>query len=146
MLWQGPSFNPEYPTNDPFIKMHGHKLYKYALQRVPEVVKMSIDKAGLSIDDIDKVLIHQANGKMDAAILNNLLRLYGKDALEDSESLMPMSISWLGNSSVATVPTLLDLIWKNQMEGHSFAPGSNIVLASVGAGMNINSIVYRFPE
>lgn len=146
MLWQGPSFNPAYSADDPFIKMHGHKLYKYALQHVPEVVKMSIDKAGLSIDDIDKVLIHQANGKMDAAILNNLMRLYDKEVQADTESLMPMTISWLGNSSVATVPTLLDLIWKNQMEGQAFTPGSHIVLASVGAGMNINSIVYRFPE
>ena len=144
MLWQGPSFKPDYPGNDQFIKMHGHRLYKYALQHVPEVVKKSIEKADLSITDIDKVLIHQANGKMDAAILSNLLRLYGQHV--DPEYLMPMTVSWLGNSSVATVPTLLDLMWKKQMNGHTFTPGSHIVFASVGAGMNINSIVYRFPE
>lgn len=144
MLWQGESFNPDLPGNDLFLKMHGHRLYKYALRHVPEVVKMSLEKANVPISEVKKVLIHQANGKMDAAILTNLLRLYGEEA--DAESLMPMTVSWLGNSSVATVPTLLDLIWKGKMEEHSLDPGSYTVFASVGAGMNINSIVYQFPE
>lgn len=56
-----------------------------------------------------------------------------------------MTISWLGNSSVATVPTLLDIITRGEMDGHTLRSGDNIVLASVGAGMNINSIVYRVP-
>ena len=59
---------------------------------------------------------------------------------------MPMTISWLGNSSVATVPTLLDLIVRGELDGHGFSPGDIVVLASVGAGMNINSIVYRWPN
>jgi 3-oxoacyl-[acyl-carrier-protein] synthase-3 len=56
-----------------------------------------------------------------------------------------MTISWLGNSSVATVPTLLDLITRKEMDGHDLKCGDIIILASVGAGMNINSIVYRIP-
>ena len=56
---------------------------------------------------------------------------------------MPMTISWLGNSSVATVPTLLDIILRGGMKGHSIRRGDNLVLASVGAGMNINSVVYK---
>ena len=57
-----------------------------------------------------------------------------------------MTIRTLGNSSTATVPTLLDLILKNKMEDHAIEPGDHIILTSVGAGMVINSIVYRFPE
>jgi 3-oxoacyl-[acyl-carrier-protein] synthase-3 len=57
---------------------------------------------------------------------------------------MPMTISWLGNSSVATVPTLLDLILKGKFENQAINAGDRIVLASVGAGMNINAIVYQF--
>ena len=57
---------------------------------------------------------------------------------------MPMSISWLGNSSVATVPTLLDLVCKGEMKGHELTKGDIVVFASVGAGMNINSVVYRW--
>ena len=58
---------------------------------------------------------------------------------------MPMTISWLGNSSVATLPTMLDLMEKGQLDGHTLHSGDNIVFASVGAGMNINAVVYRVP-
>ena len=124
-----------------YLKMDGRKLYQYALTNVPELVKKSIEKANLSLGDIKKVLIHQANEKMDEAILERLFKLYGET--EIPEGIMPMSIGELGNSSVATVPTLLDLILRNEMEGQSIEPGDVIVFASVGAGMNINSVVYR---
>ena len=58
---------------------------------------------------------------------------------------MPMTISWLGNSSVATIPTLLDMVLKGKMNGHKISSGDNLVFASVGAGMNINSVIYRMP-
>ena len=54
-----------------------------------------------------------------------------------------MTISWLGNSSVATIPTMLDLITKGQLEGHTLAPGDVVLFASVGAGMHINAVAYR---
>jgi 3-oxoacyl-[acyl-carrier-protein] synthase-3 len=57
---------------------------------------------------------------------------------------MPMTIARLGNSSVATIPTLLDLIRRGQLEGHQLHAGDIIVFASVGAGMNVNSVVYRY--
>jgi 3-oxoacyl-[acyl-carrier-protein] synthase III len=56
---------------------------------------------------------------------------------------MPMSIQWLGNSSVATVPTLYDLTLKGKVNGHRLEKGDIILFASVGAGMNINAICYR---
>ena len=127
-----------------FLKMDGRKLYQYALSHVPELVKSSIDKSGLELADIKKVLIHQANEKMDQAILERLFKLYGEQDIPDS--IMPMTISKLGNTSVATVPTLLDLILRNKMNGHTLQPGDHIVLASVGAGMNINSVVYKMTE
>lgn len=124
-----------------FLKMQGHKLYQYALRRVPGVVKKSLDQAGLSIEDIAKMLIHQANAKMDEAILQRLLKLYNKP--EIPPMFMPMTISWLGNTSVATIPTLLDLIRRGQMGGHHMESGDIFVFASVGAGMNINALVYK---
>jgi 3-oxoacyl-[acyl-carrier-protein] synthase III len=57
---------------------------------------------------------------------------------------MPMTISKLGNSSVATLPTLLDLILNDKLENHHLQENDIIVFASVGAGMNINAAVYRF--
>lgn len=141
LLTNGKSFNPEFKGNDQFIKMHGHKLYVYALSFVPGVVKDSIEKAGLHLSDIKKVLIHQANEKMDEAILKNVFKLYHEKHIP--AGIMPMTIEKLGNSSTATVPTLLDMVVKGKLDGHSINPGDHILLCSVGAGMNINSIVYK---
>jgi len=143
MLKMGVSLNPDYHGTEINIRMAGHKVYAYALSAVPGVVKDSLDRAGLHLTDISKVLIHQANEKMDEAILHRVFKLYG--IKEFNIDVMPMTIRTLGNSSTATVPTLLDLILKNKMEDHAIESGDNIILTSVGAGMVINSIVYRFP-
>lgn len=124
-----------------YIKMHGRKIYEFALSHVPEAMKVCLDKSGKSITDVKKILIHQANEKMDEAIIKRFYKLFDMTA---PKGIMPMSINKLGNSSVATVPTLLDLIVKGKMEGQEINKGDVIILASVGAGMNINAIVYQF--
>ena len=123
--------------------MHGRKIYEYALKNVPIAIKETIDKANLTIDDIDKILIHQANAKMDYAMISRLHKLYGKTDYD--HAIAPMTIQDLGNSSVATIPTMFDLIIKGKMKDQKFKEKGNIVFASVGAGMNINAVVYKFP-
>ncbi|MBX2965802.1 MAG: ketoacyl-ACP synthase III [Cyclobacteriaceae bacterium] len=137
------SCNPDYEGNTLFLKMRGRALYEHALKAVPAVIKASLEKANIPITDIKKVFIHQANTKMDEAILNRLFEAYGLTA---PDNIMPMSISWLGNSSVATVPTLYDLVSKGDMPEHQLTKGSVIIFAAVGAGVNINSVVYRIPD
>lgn len=139
-LTMGRSFN-DTADDHLFLKMQGRKLYQYALKRVPGVVKRSLDQAGLSVKEVSKVLIHQANAKMDEAILQRLLKLY--NISEVPPALMPMTISWLGNTSVATIPTLLDLIRRNKLDSHHISSGDILVFASVGAGMNVNALVYK---
>ena len=143
MLRMGYSYKEEAFLESLFLKMEGRKLYKYALQTVAGSIREALDCAKLDIRDVTKILIHQANGKMDEAILSALYQLYGIDTPPDN--VMPMTISWLGNSSVATIPTMLDLIRKGEMKGHTIESGDNIVFASVGAGMHINAVVYRAP-
>ncbi len=143
LLWMGTSYDPDHEDATLYLKMHGRKLYEYALTTVPGVVRDSLDRAGLTLKDVAKVLLHQANAKMDDAILKRLFRLYGEREIPDE--IMPMTISWLGNSSVATLPTLLDLIRRGELDNHGFDSGDIVVFASVGAGMNINSMVYRWP-
>lgn len=143
LLWMGLSFNREAENGQLYLKMQGRKLYEYALTTVPGVVRQSLERAGLTLTDVDKVLIHQANGKMDEAILKRLFKLYG--LREIPAGIMPMTVSWLGNSSVATIPTLLDLVSRGELEGHSLKSGDRVVFASVGAGMNVNALVYRCP-
>jgi 3-oxoacyl-[acyl-carrier-protein] synthase III len=137
------SYKGEYELyDDIYLKMDGRKVYEYALVNVPLVMKMAVEKAGVSLDKIKKVLVHQANGKMDEAILKRFFKLYGIDT--PTPNIMPMTISKLGNSSVATVPTLLDMVLKGEMDGHSLEKGDIAVFVSVGAGMNINAMVYQF--
>lgn len=143
LLWMGGSYNPNQNGKDLYIKMNGHNIYRYAVKRVPEVVKKSLEKAGFDLCDVKKILMHQANGKMDDAILKRLFKLYKVN--EIPPGIMPMMISWTGNSSVATLPTLFDLIMKGQLDNHRLDSGDIVVFASVGAGMNINSMVYRMP-
>ncbi|HYM60834.1 MAG TPA: ketoacyl-ACP synthase III [Thermoanaerobaculia bacterium] len=144
MLFMGPSYKEEAFLEALFLKMEGRKLYRYALLNVAKAMKDCLDRAGVDIRSVTKVLIHQANGKMDEAILAALYALYG--IAEPPKDVMPMTIAELGNSSVATIPTLLDLIRKGRLNGHELRSGDTIVFASVGAGMNINAAVYRVPE
>ncbi len=143
LMWMGKSYDPEFPDDRLFLKMHGRQLYEYALTTLPGVVRQSLEKAGHTLCDVDKVLIHQANAKMDEAILKRLFKLYGVPDIP--AGLMPMTIARLGNNSVATLPTLLDLITRGKMPGQGLESGDLVVFASVGAGMNINSVVYLCP-
>ncbi len=143
LLRMGPSYNPHRNGNDLFVKMDGHLIYKYAVRTVPLVIKKNLEKAGLGLRDVNKILVHQANEKMDMAIIKRLFKLYGIEEIDPN--IMPMIICWSGNSSVATLPTLLDLIKRGKLENHNLNSGDIVVFASVGAGMNVNSMIYRVP-
>ncbi|MCF8274778.1 MAG: ketoacyl-ACP synthase III [Flavobacteriaceae bacterium] len=140
-LFFGNSNNQELCRDTRYIKMDGRKIYEFALINVPNAMKTCLEKSGVDIKDVKKILIHQANEKMDEAIVKRFYKLYKMDMPED---IMPMSIQTLGNSSVATVPTLFDLIKNHELENHSFSKGDVIIFASVGAGMHINAIVYKY--
>jgi len=140
-LYLGKSNAPGSNPSVRYIKMHGRKIYEYSLSNVPAAMKVALEKSGVPISDVKKVLIHQANEKMDEAIVQRFYKLHG--IRRDVSDVMPMSIHQLGNSSVATVPTLYDMILRGQVSNHTIAKGDVLVFASVGAGMNINSFVYR---
>ena len=139
-LFFGKSFDNDLDPDVRYIKMHGRKIYEFALSNVPQAMKNCLDKSGVAIEDIKKILIHQANEKMDEAIINRFYKLYDKTA---PEGIMPMSINFLGNSSVATVPTLYDLLLQGKIDNHKINKGDILLFASVGAGMNINAFIYR---
>ena len=121
--------------------MYGRKIYEYALSNVPKAMKAALDESGIDISEVKKVFIHQANEKMDEAICERFFKLYDHPM---PEGVMPMSIHKLGNSSVATVPTLFDLVKRGKVDRQELHKGDLIIFASVGAGMNINAMVYRY--
>jgi 3-oxoacyl-[acyl-carrier-protein] synthase-3 len=138
------SYHPQRNSSAIYVKMDGHDIYKYAVKTVPLAVKKNLERTGIGLNEVKKILIHQANEKMDAAIVKRLFELY--KVKEVPAEIMPMIISWTGNSSVATLPTLLDLILRGKMDNHRLEPGDIVVFASVGAGMNVNSMIYKMPR
>jgi 3-oxoacyl-[acyl-carrier-protein] synthase III len=140
-LYLGQSNLPESDPKVRYIKMHGRKIYEYSISKVPHAIKAALDKTDISIDEVKKILIHQANEKMDEAIVKRFYKLYQKQ--QEVSEVMPMNIYELGNSSVATVPTLYDMVLKNKFTQHKIHSGDVIIFASVGAGMHINAMVYR---
>lgn len=140
-LAMGKSNKPNMDDNARYIKMKGRKIYEYALDEVATAMQSALKRSGIFMENIKKVLIHQANEKMDEAILRKLGQLYNLRL--EAKDMMPMTIQKFGNNSVATVPVMLDLVLKGEIEGHEINAGDDIILASVGAGMHINAIVYR---
>lgn len=142
-IYIGPSNRPNEGSGPCYLHMNGKEVYRYATTWLPQVIKKALDKVNMDVDDIDLFLFHQANGKMLGAIAQNLAALYGKDGASFANKI-PIIIQFTGNTSVATVPTLLDLVMKKQVPGYEIKPGMKVVLASVGAGMHCNAIVYQF--
>lgn len=142
-LMNGPSFKESYKPSRISIGMKGRKVYEYALKNVPNAMKGVLDDAKVDLTEVDKILLHQANAKMDHAMIQRLYKLY---KLQAPEGVDPMTVQKFGNSSVATIPTMFDLISKGELGNHKFTPDTYILMGSVGAGMNINAILYKFPK
>jgi 3-oxoacyl-[acyl-carrier-protein] synthase-3 len=120
-LYLGKSYHPEGDEATRYIKMKGRKVYEYAIKNVPLAMKECIEKAGVAIHDVKKFFLHQANEKMDEGFIKALYKLY--DIKTAPENIMPMSIHDLGNSSVATIPTLYDLVKKGKYKEHQLHKG-----------------------
>ena len=140
-LHYGKSYCPGADPDIRYMKMKGRKVYEYAIKNVPLAMKACLEKCGLQVTDVKKFFLHQANEKMDEGFVKALYKLYG--IKEVPSDIMPMSIHKFGNSSVATIPTLYDLVKHELLDPHSLEKGDIVMFASVGAGMNINAICYR---
>ncbi len=125
------------------FKMNGKDVYRYATVWVPIVIKKALDKVKLTASDIDMFLFHQANGKMLHAFANNLAKMYELEGL-DFAGKISTTIEFTGNTSVATIPNMLDMIRKNKLGDYEIKKGMKVVMASVGAGMHCNALVYQF--
>jgi 3-oxoacyl-[acyl-carrier-protein] synthase-3 len=132
--------NKKNGTGTRYIKMDGKKIYEFALKNVPAAMKLCLDKSGIEIGRLKMIFLHQANEKMDEAILKRFYKLFTIN--QPPAAIMPMNINKFGNTSVASVPMLLDQVLKKKCQGYQLEQGDVIMMASVGAGMNINAIIY----
>ena len=134
------SYSPKNKESIKHIKMNGRKVYEFAISNIPGALKACLEESGKSIDDVKKIFLHQANEKLDEAVLKYFYKQYDK---EIPKNIMPISVDIYGNSSVATIPTLYDIVLKTNFKDHKLKKGDVILFASVGAGMNINAITYQ---
>ena len=145
-LFNGPSNNPAYLPQRLFLKMRGPQVAQVARTYVPEVIREVLDQADIQLESVKMFLLHQANRQLDHDMaLDSGIRE------EDLDTKVPMTIGYLGNSSVATIPTMLDLITRGELENgsaqrYTLNPGDLVVFASVGGSMHVNALLYRVPQ
>jgi len=114
-----------------FPTMDGKNVFKLAVRRLPEVTNTVLQKAGLTLDDIDMILPHQANLRIN--------QFYQK-ALDLPDEKMYNNIQKYGNTTAATIPILID----EALEKNLISDKSTVVFSSLGAGVTWGAIVFRF--
>jgi len=113
------------------IFMNGQEIYKFAVSTIENDSAEMLDSLGLSLDDIDLFLLHQANGRIIEAAYRHLNQPAEK---------FPMNISEYGNTSAATIPLLLDEVNKNGR----LRKGDLILFSAFGGGLTSGTCVLRW--
>lgn len=123
--------NPLYKENiqeDFYVKMDGQAVYRFATRQVPACIQDALQKASLTVEDIDLFILHQANARIIEAAAKRLHADIQK---------FPMNVDRMGNMSSATIPVLLDEL---NREGR-LKRGDKLVLSGFGAGLTFGACV-----
>ncbi len=119
----GGTFNP--------ITMNGQEVYRFAVRRVPEVIEKALFRANLTTDDVDWVLLHQANQRILDAV---------GDRLNVPAEKILSNLAKYGNTSAASIPLVLD---EEVRQGH-IQPGETLVVSGFGAGLTWGAAVFQW--
>ena len=113
------------------ITMDGKAVFQFAVRKVPEVIREVLDANGLSADDIDWFILHQANRRIVESVAKRL-----KTDIER----FPMNLQEYGNTSSASIPILL-----NEMNRKGLLKkGQKLVMAGFGAGLSWGAAVLEW--
>ncbi|MGW5868977.1 beta-ketoacyl-ACP synthase III [Streptomyces sp. NPDC055239] len=116
----------------PYLRMKGPQVYRQAVARVTESAGRVLDRAGWSVDDVDHLMCHQANGRIQDAVVARLGIAPGR---------CRSNLEHIGNTQAASLPLLLA---HTAVEGR-LAAGDRILLTSFGAGLSWGSTVLTWP-
>ncbi|MDE7476587.1 MAG: ketoacyl-ACP synthase III [Lachnospiraceae bacterium] len=122
------AFIAEKQTENPYVQMDGQEVYKFATKQVPSCIQEALDKAGLTTDDVDWFVLHQANVRIIESVAKRL---------KADLSKFPMNINQVGNMSSATIPVLLDECNRSG----KIKKGDRLVLSGFGAGLTYGASV-----
>lgn len=124
-MHQAPSLNPDLAVDDNpgvHIVMEGREVFKHAVKAMEDAINNLFTKTGLTIDDVDLLIPHQANIR----ILNKLVERLGID----KENVM-LNVMNYGNTSAASIPIMLD---ETNRSGR-LEPGDTVLFCSFGGGL-----------
>jgi 3-oxoacyl-[acyl-carrier-protein] synthase-3 len=117
--------------NSWLLKMDGRPVFKWAVRLVEDSTRQVLDAAGLSTDQIDCWLFHQANVRiLDAAV----------EALEIDRERVVMHMDRYGNTSAASIPIALD----ETLRAGGIRRGDNLLMSGFGAGLAWGTIAWRW--
>jgi 3-oxoacyl-[acyl-carrier-protein] synthase III len=118
-------------AGDHFFKMKGNELFKVAVRSMAEVSRDVLETAGLSANDVDLFIPHQANQRITEAVANKL---------NVDMSKVYSNIAVHGNTSSASIPIALD----ECVEGGRINEGDLVLLASFGGGVTWGGVLIRW--
>jgi 3-oxoacyl-[acyl-carrier-protein] synthase-3 len=125
-------FSKAKSADDKFLKMDGRAIFDFAVRDVPKNILASLEKAGLTTDDIDYLLLHQANSR----ILDKMARKIKTDRQKFLQNMQDY-----GNTSAASIPILLS---ESIAAGTLKLDGSQkIVLTGFGGGLTWGTLVVK---
>lgn len=107
---------------EPYIRMNGQEVYKFACTYVPNAIKKVIEQSSYEFEDIDYFVLHQAN----ARILDSVAK-----RLKIDKDKIYRNMESYGNTSAASVPIVLDEMIKKGI----LKKGHKIVIAGFGGGL-----------
>ncbi len=113
------------------ITMNGGEVYRFAVKSVPEVLDKALFKANLTVDDINWLILHQANQR----IIDSVQSRMGID----TEKVIS-NLSNYGNTSAASIPLALD----ESVRSHKIKPSDIIATAGFGAGLSWGAAIFRW--
>lgn len=112
------------------IHMEGREVFKHAVTKLPKSIQAVCQKGGVTVDQVDWFIAHQANARINEAIASRLNVPMEK---------MPGNIDRFGNTSAATIPILMD---EMRRDGR-LKSGQLVCLAALGAGFHWGSLLIR---
>jgi 3-oxoacyl-[acyl-carrier-protein] synthase-3 len=114
-----------------YVRMNGRQVFKLAVQALEQVARDTLDRAGWSLNDVDYVLVHQANRRIIEAVV---------DRLGVPEEKVPVNVERTGNTSAASIPVLLDE-WNR---AGRLQPGNRILCMAFGAGLTWGGAAFEW--
>lgn len=113
------------------VTMNGQEIYRFVAQRVPEVIEKALFRAGLTIEQIDWLLMHQANQRILDAVA---------ERLKIPAQKIVSNLAEYGNTSAASIPLALDQATRSGQ----IQPSDVIAIAGFGAGLTWGAAIVEW--